>query len=146
MAGQWFYGAFFILSGLKVAHSGYQYRRTLERARCWPTADGEIETCELCRNENGIWSAEIVYLYWVDGTEYESSIVHADGEMNVGFTDRYARSRVEQYPVGTTVIVHHCPDDPQMAFLENKTAVASSIWIGAGVLLIIAGVVIGVIA
>ncbi len=136
------YGVFFFLVGLKVVHSGYLRRRSFRRAQEWPTADGKIESSKLYKNENGVWIPEIWYSYWVDGTEYQSSIVNADSEMNVGFSDRFAREKVNRYPTGKTVLVHRNPDDHQMAFLETKASSGSQIWLGAGGILMVAGLLI----
>ena len=142
MEGDLAYGAFVFLIGLKVFHSGFVRRRSFERAIEWPTADGKIESSRFFRNENGIWIPEIWYSYWVNGTEHQSSVVNADSEMNVGFTDRFARRKVERYPTGNSVVVHHDPENHRIAFLESKASSGSRIWLGAGCLLMVSGFLI----
>jgi hypothetical protein len=127
-------GAFFLLSGLYTAHRANTHRLNFKRGQDWPMAEGMVTSSEYGRNENGVWAAEIWYSYRVDGEEFESSVVNADSEMNVGYTDKYARARAEKYPEGSPVLVHYAPDDPQMAFLETKGSKSSAIWIGAGLL------------
>ncbi len=68
--------------------------------------------------------------------------VNADSEMNVGFSDRFAREKVERYPRGKTVVVHYQPDEPEMAFLETKASSGSHIWLGAGGVLMAAGLLL----
>lgn len=142
MEGDTAFGVFIFLVGLKVFHSGYLRRRSFLRAQTWPTADGKIDSSRLLKNENGIWTPEIWYSYWVDGTEYQSSIVNADSELNVGFTDKFAREKVERYPSGDSVVVHYNPEEHQMAFLETKASSGSKIWLGAGSCLMVAGLLV----
>jgi hypothetical protein len=142
MEGDLAFGVFIFLVGLKVFYSGYLRHRSFLRAQEWPTADGMIESSQLLKNENGVWIPEIWYSYWVDGTEFQSSIVNADSEMNVGFTDKFAREKVDRYPSGASVLVHYSPDDHQMAFLETKASSGSKIWLGAGSLLMVAGLLV----
>ncbi len=145
MRGDILLGVFIFLIGLKVLHSGYRRRKSLLFAKHWPTADGRIESSEFFKNEKGIWIPEIRYSYWVDGNEYRSSVVHADSEMNVGFTDRFAREKVEKHPTGKTVVVHYNPEDRRMAFLETTSSAGTHLWIGVGLVLMVAGLLIAAI-
>lgn len=142
MTGWVFLGALFFLVGLREVWKGYQYRLTQKQAERWPTADGRILESRVVRNERGVWTSQIVYAYWVDSSEYQSEIVSAGGELNVGFTDRFARRLAERYPEGASVVVHYDRDDPESAFLEAKTARVSRGYLIIGGVFILAGLVL----
>jgi len=139
MDGFWFYGAFFLLVGVRGIHKGLCYRRSRLKARDWPTSTGTVIKSDAKRSATGVWMAEIEYSYRVDSAEYRSSVVNVDGELNVGFSDRYARRRVERYPVGAGVVVHYKPDQPEYAFLETRSSPASTLRFSLGLALLLAG-------
>jgi hypothetical protein len=145
MQGEWLFGCLLALVGFKIAHTGYLYRRSLAKAREWPSTQGTITRSEVSRSETGVWYADVEYSYWVDGTAYSGSVVNIDGELRVGFTDRYAMEKARRYPQGSSVMVHFCREEPELAFLETAPSSASTLRIVVGLVFIAAGVGVGLI-
>mgnify|MGYP002821498683 CR=1 FL=1 len=81
----------------------------------WPTANGRIITSrvESHESEDGTtYSADIVYVYNVEGTEHSSNVVVIGGH------EYSAHSVVRRYPVDKVVSVSYAPDDVTNAVLE----------------------------
>ena len=81
----------------------------------WPTANGRIITSrvESHESEDGTtYSADIVYVYNVEGTEHSSDVVVIGGH------EYSAHNVVQRYPVDKNVTVSYAPDDVTNAVLE----------------------------
>ena len=81
----------------------------------WPTANGRIITSrvESHESEDGTtYSADIVYVYNVEGTEHSSDVVVIGGH------EYSAHNVVQRYPVDKNVTVSYAPDDATNAVLE----------------------------
>ena len=81
----------------------------------WPTANGRIITSrvESHESEDGTtYSADIVYVYNVEGTEHSSDVVVIGGH------EYSAHNVVQRYPADKNVTVSYAPDDVTNAVLE----------------------------
>lgn len=145
MPGEILIGGGLALIGGKTLHSAFCIRSSLKRAVTWPTTEGRVTESRVIRNETGTWGAKVEYAYTIDGAQYASQIVNVDGTVNVGFTDKYAKRTVEEFPVGSTVIVHFDPDEPECSFLKTAPSSASTVRFVIGMTLLVVGVVVGLI-
>ena len=88
----------------------------------WPTAPGivtESRAVHTTRSKRGrttqSWSPRIKYRFEVAGASVEASRVSF--RMGSG-SEASVRELVARYPVGSTVTVHHSPEDPALACLD----------------------------
>lgn len=101
--------------GLVLVLCGQFQRRRAEASLDWPVVPGRIVTSEITSHtdEDGTtYSADIEYVYSVEGGEYRSNTVVFGGH-SYG-----AHQAVSLYPLGKTVSVSYDPGKPKRAVLE----------------------------
>jgi len=135
-------GLCFILAGLYDLNRVWRLRRTLAKAHEWPTTEGSVVRSDLIREPSGVWSGEVEYEYQVYGQPFVGGLVNIDGETRVGFTDKYAKRKVERFPVGSTVVVHFDPDSPETSFLETSPSSSLKLWSWIGIACLAIGTLI----
>ena len=88
----------------------------------WPTSPGTVTESRVhhtTRTKRGrtsnSWSPHVQYRYAVDGRDLEA---HRLSFRMGGTSQADAQAVVDRYPVGSSVTVHHSPDDPSLACLE----------------------------
>ena len=88
------------------------------RIKSWPTSTGVVTTSKLSSKFVGVteYSADIEYLFEVDGRKYSSDSIRVRGDTNRHRWD--VNALVRRYPVGKTVVVHYSPGDPTVSYLE----------------------------
>jgi hypothetical protein len=94
-------------------------QQTAARAAAWPTASGRVVSSEVTvRSVNGNYYLPLVtYSYTADGTAYASDRLRPGGTPQF-FTRSKAQAVADQYPAGSTCVVHYDPRKPAKAALE----------------------------
>lgn len=98
--------------------------RTLQLARAsrdWPTAPGRVvanstRTVRQSHTHPGV-RVDVSYEYEVGGVCHQGTRVRFAGTRNLGKDD--AERTARRYPVGSRVVVHHHPAQPELATLET---------------------------
>ena len=121
-------GTALVLFG-SVAHSWY----LAVVSKNWPAVPGKILYSRLRGGDFAagrgivrVKHADIVYRYTVHERDYTA---HVD----LGFNDEDPQGTVQQYPVGTAVVVHYNPSNPSRSVLEPRFGLHRTHWLGIGV-------------
>ena len=116
----------------------------------WPTVAGEIKTSSVesyisrTRSESETtYHAKVLYEYSINGTKYNGNrVAYSDyGSSNPS----HARSIVNRYPKGKTVIVYYLPDNHEESLLEPGLKGQTWLMPGIGLFFFITGIVVAVI-
>ena len=112
----------------------------------WPTVAGEIKTSsvESHHSKSGsdsstTYHAEVLYEYSISGAKFNGDrVAYGDyGSSNPS----HARSIVNRYPKGKTVIVYHSPTNYEESLLEPGLKVQTWLMPGIGLFFFITGIV-----
>lgn len=128
VAGMGVVGLFFSTMGLLTLVSAVKkYRINRQRDRFKPV-QARVLKSEINSSHTGdtTYSEAIEYEYEVDNETFVSDSVNPGADANRN-TERGARRYVEEYPEGATVEAFYDPEDPSVAFLENKSVLGQSI-------------------
>ena len=101
--------------GLLFVRYGHSQRERAKASLEWPVVQGRIISSEITSHtdEDGTtYSADIEYVYTVEGIEYQANTVVLGGH-SYG-----AHGAVSRYPLGKTVSVSYDPGKPKRAVLE----------------------------
>ncbi len=107
--------AFIAFVGLLLIGYGQLKLQQSRASVDWPTTTGRIvrSRVESSTSDDGTtYSADIKYVYTVDGTEHSSDVVIIGGH------EYDAHDVVRRYPVGNSVSVSYSPDDVTDAVLK----------------------------
>jgi hypothetical protein len=129
VAGIGLIGLFFSTMGLLTLVTAVKkYRINRQRDRFEPVEarvlNSEIESSHT--SDGTSYSEAIEYEYEVDNETFVSDSVNPGADAN-RTTQTGARKYVEEYPEGATVEAFYDPEDPSVAFLENKSVLGQSI-------------------
>ncbi|BBO76640.1 hypothetical protein DSCW_40570 [Desulfosarcina widdelii] len=113
----------------------------------WPSTQGTITSSGVSKRttrdsnhrNRTTYTPKVNFQYQVDGRQYTSSRI-AFGTGDTGGSEKWARKVVNKYPVGKTVTVHYKPQDPQYGVLESGITWRSIIFLLAGAVFFIVGV------
>jgi hypothetical protein len=122
---------------------GLPMYRKAQASQSWPTADGKIEMSRVNSSlEKGKWkySSSVGYTYELKGQTHTSNYVWASGGYSSSSKSPH-QAVVDKYPVGKTVKVYYDPKKPEFAILEPGVTTTNYIVIGAGIVFLLAGVV-----
>lgn len=78
----------------------------------------------------------VVYEYEVGGRRYQSQQIRAGHQVGLGFAGM-VQNQVAKYPIGATVPVYFNPNDPSQAVLDKSGSMATSIFSGVALFIII---------
>ena len=88
----------------------------------WPTAQGTVTESRIHHTTSSKrghvrhhYAAHVAFRYTVDGREFTASRITF---RTTSSSESAANATVAKYPVGSSVTVHHAPDDPALACLE----------------------------
>ena len=129
----------YILVGVAIAsYGGYDYVQQTEAVRNSVEVDAtltevSIETDSGTSSNPGVkYEPSVEFEYTYNGTRYTGTELYpANIERNYE-TRSAAESAIEPYEQGTQTTAYVSPDEPEDAFLKNKTSNAPIIAIGMG--------------
>ncbi|HPN84910.1 MAG TPA: DUF3592 domain-containing protein [Victivallales bacterium] len=119
----------FIASGIFATFFLYKTISFVAESRNWPFVEGIIKVSSVQFEDRvgqkGMYSAEIMYEYAVDGKIYNSNKISALKSSSTSPNE--ARELVNKYPVNSKIKVYYSPADPQRSLLE--TGVSQAMWL-----------------
>ncbi|HEX3071102.1 MAG TPA: DUF3592 domain-containing protein [Thermoanaerobaculia bacterium] len=111
-------------------------------SREWPQAEGTIVVSDLqrSRDEGGyMYRSEVTYVYTVAGHEHAGSRARFGDSLALSWSAPAVRV-VQQYKVGSRVLVRYNPRDPDESVLETGMNGFVFAWAAPGALLLALGV------
>lgn len=129
VAGMGLFGLFFATMGLLTLVTAVKkYRINRQRDRFEPVEATVLNSEVKSSHSSGdtSYSEAIEYEYEVNDETFVSDSVNPGADAN-RTTQSGAREYVEEYPEGATVEAFYDPEDPSVAFLENKSVLGQSI-------------------
>jgi hypothetical protein len=116
---------------------------TGDAAKEWPTVQGNVIQSKVVSStdyEGTTYSPQVRYNYTVNGVGYSSTRI---SPFSGGSSDpNYAIGMVAKYHIGQTVVVTYDPSHPEYSLLETDPGTDSPIFLMAGLLFIVFGVLI----
>jgi hypothetical protein len=122
-----------------MARKGITELRSSRALGAWPSVEGRIvahSELEESFDRRPYGTAHVTYEYAVDGATHRGTLAR-DAKPLADVKDMLAR-----YPVGATIAVHYCPEDPQDSFIEARAGGNTVVRFGLAVGLGLAGLVL----
>lgn len=152
------FGIILALVGLVLLIVGRQQKKRAEVVATWPTVPGVVLNAEIRERESvggeddtvttTMYEPVVEYRYAVSGQDFTSSQYRL-GAKGLSYGMGQAKKVLERYPKGGAVTVHYNPMKPDQAVLElgsassSLLAVVGGVFLGIGVILTIAGLLVG---
>lgn len=137
-------GVIFIGAGFLISFLSQDAVEMGEASKSWPQVQGSITRSEVVssRGTDGktMYSADVEYVFQVDGREYQSDKVEATTGVISSSSSSDADEIVSRYPAGQSVAVFYDPNQPSSAVLTPGVAHSTTWTIWAGRLFILAGI------
>ncbi|ADD04315.1 DUF3592 family protein [Natrialba magadii ATCC 43099] len=135
-----------LLVGAGVIWLGYSdYTTQEERLENAVEVDAEIVETDVDRRSSSSGSSGSTYYpvvefeYSYEESTYTSSNLHASDSRSGHSSRSAAQSIVAEYPEGEQVTAYLDPSEPETAFLETEESNSPFLWMGVGVLFVLAG-------
>ncbi len=147
--GKWMLGGVFVLFGIFFTYAIINSaRRQNDAARRFRPVEAYVVASRVARSSSGSGASrttsyrpEITYRYTVDGREYTSRTYQF---MGVGQGSQAAATGiVSRYPVGGKVTAYYDPRRPSVAILDPTPVDVTAIYIGAAVVWVVVGGLVG---
>jgi hypothetical protein len=141
-------GGFLVLVGLAFLNWGWTNAFRRLAASRWPKAHGAVLESRVWSDETGgspgSFHARVRYEYWVEGQRHISSTIEF-GRPHLVAQQAECERIASTYPVGSRVVVHYDPHDPQIAALEagQPSAALSPLALGLAIASVGAWLVMG---
>jgi len=151
-----FVAAVFVLVGIGLTiWAGNDFLKAKASAG-WPKAKGEITSSRIdtstrvrrrkgrVRGTSKKYTVNVEYRYSVEGTDHTGDRI-AFADAGTGSHARAAEIQ-KRYDVGAAVDVSYDSENPDVAVLEPGVSTDNYFWLGAGVVVLVVGVLMGVAA
>jgi hypothetical protein len=114
-------------------------RDSVETEATITEVDVETESSGTGTGSNVEYEPVVLFTYTFDGETYTGDDLFPGSVPTRYDTESAARDAIAEYEPGTTTTAYVDPDDPETAFLENRTSNRQLLFIGIGLILALFG-------